>query len=142
MKGFEQLTVADIERRNLKISEVKKPKYGNTKFFFDGHMFDSKKEAARWGELKLLEKAGHIARLKRQQSFELVTVHTDIRGNIWEPIQSVIVVAHWIADFTYDELSVEKTQFVAEDVKGHKTAGYKAKKRHFEAQYGIQIRET
>ena len=47
-------------------------KYHNRKYSADGEVFDSKKEYQRWQELKLLEKAGEIAELRRQVPFELL----------------------------------------------------------------------
>lgn len=138
-RGWESATLSDVKNRQS--AGLKPSKYRNVKTVVDGITFDSAKEAKRYQELVLLERAGKIARLKRQQSFELITIQTNLRGDA-VALDRVMVVAHWIADFTYDELSAEKTQFVVEDVKGLRTAGYKAKKRHFEAQYGIEIRET
>lgn len=48
------------------------PKYHNRKTVLDGMTFDSAAEAARWRELTLLEKAGHIRDLQRQVPIELV----------------------------------------------------------------------
>lgn len=45
------------------------PKYHNIKTTVDGIEFDSKLEAKRYGELKLLLKAGQIKSFKRQPSF-------------------------------------------------------------------------
>ncbi|MCL2223606.1 MAG: DUF1064 domain-containing protein [Defluviitaleaceae bacterium] len=47
-------------------------KYGNQKTTLDGHTFDSKAEALRYHELKLLEKAGEILQLELQPKFTLV----------------------------------------------------------------------
>jgi len=47
-------------------------KYGNTKTVLDGHTFDSKAEAKRYQELKLLEKAQEIFNLELQPKFTLV----------------------------------------------------------------------
>lgn len=47
-------------------------KYRNKKVEVDGILFDSKKEANRYMELKLLEKAGEITDLKRQVRYELI----------------------------------------------------------------------
>ena len=41
-------------------------KYHNIKTVINGERFDSKKEAARWQELLLLQRAGKISRLNRQ----------------------------------------------------------------------------
>ncbi len=47
-------------------------KYGNRKVVVDGITFDSKKEAQRYTELKLLEKTGKITGLQLQREFELI----------------------------------------------------------------------
>ena len=47
-------------------------KYGNKKTVVDGITFDSRKEAKRYQELKLLEKAGEIKDLRRQVKYELI----------------------------------------------------------------------
>lgn len=41
-------------------------KYRNNKVEYDGIIFDSKKEAKRYAELKLLERTGRIKELRRQ----------------------------------------------------------------------------
>ena len=47
-------------------------KYGARKTIVDGITFDSKKEANRYRELKLLEDAGEIEKLKMQVAFEQI----------------------------------------------------------------------
>ena len=47
-------------------------KYRNEKVIVDGISFDSKKEAARYRELKMLERSGAISGLKMQVPFELI----------------------------------------------------------------------
>lgn len=51
---------------------MRRRKYGNTKITVDGIQFDSKREAARYQELKLLERAGVISFLQRQTKFQLI----------------------------------------------------------------------
>lgn len=51
---------------------MRRRKYGNTKIMVDGIQFDSKREAARYRELKLLERAGVISFLQRQTKFQLI----------------------------------------------------------------------
>ena len=53
-------------------------------------------------------------------------------------IVSGITIGHYVADFEYLEGDVR----IVEDVKGMKTPLYRWKKKHFEAQYGLKIRET
>ena len=47
-------------------------KYHNTKVTTADGTFDSMKELHRWSELKLMERAGLISGLARQQRFELI----------------------------------------------------------------------
>jgi hypothetical protein len=95
----------------------------------DGIRFASQKEARRYVELKLLDKAGVIDGLILQPRFELCTWHGD---HSRAPFVGV-----YVADFEY----FEKGKRVVEDVKGFKTPLYKWKKKHVEAQYGIRIVE-
>ena len=102
-------------------------KYHNKKTEIDGIRFDSKKEAERYCELKLLLKAGAIKHLKLQPRFLLQPMfYCD--GNWNRKLE-------YIADFQYEEGS--KT--VVEDVKGLKTDVYKIKKKLFLYKYGDQI---
>lgn len=95
-------------------------KYGAKRTEVDGISFASRKEARRYSELKLLERAGKIENLRRQVRFALV--------------QTVV----YIADFQY----VENGEVVVEDVKGYRTAEYKKKRRLMIEQHGIEIKET
>ncbi len=109
----------------------KPSKYKAVKVTVDGHTFDSKKEAARYAELKLLEKAGAIDALVLQPSYAL-----EVNGE---------TIGYYFGDFKYGEPVPGKPGVwhnVIEDVKGVRTPLYRWKKKHFEAQYGIQIRET
>ena len=47
-------------------------KYNNRKIEVDGMVFDSKKEASRYEELLLLQKAGAISGLRRQVRYVLI----------------------------------------------------------------------
>ena len=96
----------------------------------DGIKFPSKREAKRWGELRLLEKAGKITGLRRQVPFNLVVC--------LEGPGTRTTIGKYIADFVY----FEDRKPVVEDCKGFRTALYRRSKKHMEAQYGIQIRET
>lgn len=100
-------------------------KYNARKVEIDGFVFDSKAEARRYSELKLLEKAGRIRRLELQPKFEIKVDEKHI--------------ANYFADFRYYDPDFG---FVVEDVKGVRTAVYKLKKRLVEAIYGIKITEV
>lgn len=101
-------------------------KYGNQKTEADGHLFDSKAEAARYLELKHMMLAGLIANLELQPKYELSVKN--------------IKIGTYTADFRYQDL--EQGIQVVEDVKSVETAKaqlFRWKKRHMMAQYGIEI---
>ncbi|HYE82671.1 MAG TPA: DUF1064 domain-containing protein [Clostridia bacterium] len=63
-----------LRRRGIeppKPEKKKRPKYGNKIVYIDGNMFRSMKEAARYGELKLLKLAGEILGFILQPKFIL-----------------------------------------------------------------------
>lgn len=106
-------------------------KYGNRKVTADGHTFDSRKEYRRFCELRLLEKAGEVADLRRQVRFELLPAQR-IDGKVVE--RSVT----YIADFTY----TENGQTVVEDTKGIRTKEYILKRKMMLFFHGIVIKEV
>ena len=120
------LTAADL-------SGKRRQKYGAKPVTVDNIRFASTKEAKRYGELKLLEKAGEIADLQLQCPFPLAVWQMDFSADLEE-------IGEYVADFTYHD--IQKNERVVEDVKGFKTPLYRWKKKHVEAQYGIEIREV
>lgn len=106
-------------------------KYGNRKVTADGQTFDSRKEYRRFCELRLLEKAGEVADLRRQVRFELLPAQR-IDGKVVE--RSVT----YIADFTY----TENGQTVVEDTKGVRTKEYILKRKMMLFFHGIVIKEV
>lgn len=98
----------------------------------DGIVFDSKKEAKRYAELKILALAGEISDLQLQPEFRLWVSPIDRKGNLQD-------CGAYRADFLYMGRSGE---IVVEDVKGMKTPLYKLKRKLVEAIYGITILET
>lgn len=103
---------------------ARRSKFGAVRTEVDGVTFASKAEARRYGELKLLWKAGTLATLELQPSFDLIV--------------SGVKVGRYVADFSYHKPDGE---LVVEDVKGMPTPVYKLKKRLVAALYGIQIQE-
>lgn len=102
-------------------------KYGNIKITTsDGITHDSIKEANRWCELKLLERAGRIQHLQRQVKYALI------------PKQDGEKAVEYIADFVYRE----NGNLVVEDVKGKKTKDYIIKRKLMLWVHGIKIKET
>lgn len=108
-------------------------KYGNKKITVDGITFDSKKEYNRWYELKLLERAGEISNLKRQEKFQIIPTQKDSQGKVIErPV-------YYIADFTYTDNRTG--ELVVEDTKGFKTPEYIIKRKAMLYWNSIRIRE-
>ena len=123
-------------------------KYLNHKTVIDGIQFDSKKEAQRYQQLKLLERAGEISNLKRQVKYELIPAQY-IDGKCVERSVS------YVSDFEYDEKvqfrnrtvmldrhDVTATQHIVEDCKGMRTQEYIIKRKLMLKVHGIRIRET
>lgn len=109
-------------------------KYNNKKVTVNGQVFDSKKEANRYKELLLLEKAGEIQDLRTQVKFKLIPAQRDeATGKVIERECS------YKADFVYYE---EDGETVVEDVKGFRTKEYIIKRKLMLYQYGIRIREV
>ena len=104
---------------------MRRSKYSARKTEIDGVLFDSKKEANRYCELKLLEKGKVISNLELQPKFELAEGFR-YQGKKYQAI-------NYIADFKYvEENGIE----VIEDVKGMKTDVYNIKKKLFLLRYG------
>lgn len=108
-------------------------KYGNHKITYAGEVFDSKKEFARYNELKILEKAKKITNLRRQVKYELIPSQKDDRGKVIE--RAVI----YVADFVYFDLEAYKE--VVEDTKGFRTKDYILKRKMMLFLKGIRIKE-
>lgn len=104
--------------------KIAQSKYRNVKTVVDGMQFDSKKEAARYGQLKLLQRAGKISDLRLQPKFDIVVCGTKI--------------CKYIADFEYIENGIA----IVEDVKGKRTREYILKKKLVKAVLKIDILET
>ena len=110
----------------------KQNKYKNKKVVVDGIKFDSKKEANRYLELKLMEDNDYIKDLELQKKFELIPKY-EINGR-------KVRAMNYICDFYYYDVLNKK--YIVEDVKGMKTQVYKLKKKMFEYKYKIEIIET
>jgi hypothetical protein len=119
-----------------------KSKYRAVPTEVDGIRFASKKEAKRYAELKLLERAGKIFRLRLQPRFRLCPWTTLREGD--GEAAAVPHLGYYVADFAYcnqkDCMCVYGCQ--VEDAKGFKTPLYKWKKKHVELQYRLTVREV
>ena len=107
-------------------------KFNARKTAVDGFTFDSKREARRYQELKLMERAGAIRGLQRQVRYELIQAF-DCDGKHYRPTA-------YIADFVYTDAKTGKK--IVEDCKGFRTDIYRLKAKLFAARYGVSILET
>jgi hypothetical protein len=106
-------------------------KYGAQRVEVDGIVFDSKKEARRYRQLKVLAQMGLISDLKLQPVFELQPAFTDAAG-----VRHLAIT--YRADFQY----TEDGRLVIEDAKGVETEVFKLKKKLFLYRYEIDLRIT
>lgn len=131
-------------------------KLGNKKCVVDGIEFDSRREAARYRELKLLERAGKITDLCLQVRYELIPAAFEEvpTGEVYkrgerkgEPKYKRVCVEHgvdYIADFVY----LEDGNTVVEDAKGYRdpeSATYKVfvlKRKLMLYLHGIRVKEV
>lgn len=105
-------------------------KYHNRHTIVNGCSFDSKREAKRYQELLLMERAGAIENLQKQVVFPLIPSQR-VNGRVVER------KCDYRADFTY----YEDGQLVVEDVKGFRTPDYIIKRKLMLYVHGIRIRE-
>lgn len=108
-------------------------KYRNATTVIDGEVFDSKKEAARWQELKLLERAHEISNLRRQVVYELLPNQYSADGK-----KLLERAVRYVADFVYEE----NGKTVVEDAKGVRTVAYILKRKLMLFIHGIRIKEV
>lgn len=111
-------------------------KYRNQRIIVDGELFDSKKEALRWRQLKSLEKIKAISDLQRQVKYTLIPAQKDEAGKTIEHKCS------YIADFVYKQ----NGQTIVEDVKGYRKGTaydvFTIKRKLMLEKYGIRVKEV
>ncbi|GHC52471.1 hypothetical protein GCM10010096_25730 [Alcaligenes pakistanensis] len=110
-----------------------KRKYGNRKVVLNGIRFDSLREAERYSQLKLLERAGQITGLELQPRFELIPKQ---RRDDGRPERA----CEYVADFRYTDARTGKQ--VIEDAKGMRTRDYIIKRKLLLQVHGISVREV
>lgn len=122
-------------------------KYHNRKVITsDGIEHASQKEANRWCELKLLERAGKILDLDRQVKFTLIPAQyeyefeavTKAKGKMPKG-KLVERECSYVADFVY--IDAESGNLVVEDTKGFKTKEYVIKRKLMLYAHHIKIKE-
>ena len=105
-------------------------KYGAKKTLVGDINFDSKKEAGRWMELQLLERAGVISELQRQVKIDLMGQHGPLLTRTGRKMR-----------FTVDFAYTEKGAVIYEDVKGYATRDYEVRVAAARAM-GLEVKET
>jgi len=120
----DRLTIAEYREQlaNKGTKTGKRSKYNAKRTIVENITFDSQKEANRYQQLKLLQKAGEIGEIVIQYSFTLPG------GIIYR------------CDFLYYDRNSKA--FVVEDCKGFRTQEYKLKKKLMKECLGIEIMET
>jgi hypothetical protein len=113
-------------------------KYHSKKLLYDGILFDSRKEARRYAQLKQLEKAGEIRGLQTQVEYELIpSIYEEVetgeyykRGeNKGKPKVKRQLLEHgvkYVADFVYTD---KEGRLIVEDAKGFRTPEYVLKRK-------------
>lgn len=97
--------------------------------------FDSKKEAAYYDQLCVLQMAGVVRNIRLQVQFLLKPAYTD--GKTGERFRAI----SYLADFTFEKLNDNIWEYHIVDVKGRKTKDY-ALKRKIMADMGHIIEEA
>lgn len=120
-------------------------KYQAIKTCVGGIEFDSRKEARRYQELLLLERAGVISSLRRQVKYILIPSQYETlerygkNGQRLKDGQKLIEKeCAYIADFVY----IENGNEIVEDTKGVKTKDYIIKRKLLLWVHGIRIKEV
>lgn len=130
----------ELLRRNPQLLELaenasKPNKYHAKKTEIGGIIYDSKKEANRYQELLIMERAGQIKSLRRQVKYELQEGFIGISGKLVRPIC-------YVADADY----YEGDRHIVEDTKSpatRKIKSYQIKRKMFEKRYSdIEFREV
>ena len=103
-------------------------KYRNIPTELDGYRFDSKREAARYAELKLLQQAGEIQHLKVHPRYEIIEGY--FIGEEW------IRPTYYEGDFEY----FDGEAFITEDIKGVETQLFRLKAKLFRKRYPQELR--
>ena len=122
--------------KEILMQQARETKYRSRKITVDGITFDSVKEANRYQELRMLERAGEIRDLQRQVPFVVIPTQRDENGKLIEK------EVCYVADFTYIEKG--KLTRTVEDVKSEatRTREYIIKRKLMLYRNGIRIREV
>lgn len=125
-------------------------KYGAKKIEIDGEIFDSKREAKRWQELKIRQDLGQISDLRRQVKFVVIPAQREpdridysksSRGRF---VSGKLIEREcaYIADFVYQQ----DGKTVVEDAKGYRDGTaysvFVIKRKLMLREFGIRVKEV
>ncbi len=120
-------------------------KYQAIKTVVNGIEFDSRKEARRYQELLLLERAGVIQYLRMQVKFVIIPAQYETierygkNGQRLKDGQKLLEKeCSYVADFVYEENGEQ----IVEDTKGVKTKDYIIKRKLMLYIHGIRVKEV
>lgn len=120
-------------------------KYQALKCYVNGIEFDSRKEARRYQELLLLQRAKEISNLRMQVKYVLVPAQYETcerygkNGQRLKDGKRLLEKeCAYIADFVYEENGNE----IVEDTKGIKTKDYIIKRKLMLFIHGIRVKEV
>ena len=127
---------------------MRRRKYANTKTEVDGILFDSKKEASYYIELKHRRLSGEITNLRLQVRYEILPSVKEEEIKQLKTKQKIVErcvqrPTYYVADFVYT--NPETGQDVVVDVKSkatHKDKVFRLKKKMMRALLGINVIEV
>ena len=130
-----------MTRWNTGFPGIRRRKYGNAKVEVDGRFFDSRKEANRYIELLIMQRAGKISNLRTQVKFILIPDQREPQQDgSKKPGKIIERECAYLADFVYEDLE-DGGKTVVEDTKGFRTKDYIIKRKLMLERFGIRIRE-
>ena len=121
-------------------------KYNNKKVTVDGIVFDSKREASRYSELIMQQRAGEIRGLQRQVRYLLIPGQREVSNEVYKggekkgqrkPGRLLEKEVTYIADFVY----YKDGELIVEDTKGFRTKDYIIKRKLMLYVHHIRIKE-
>lgn len=107
-------------------------KYHSRKVTLDGIEFDSHREARRYRDLSLLQRAGEISDLRTQVKYTLVPAQKKPSGGTERAVT-------YTADFVYRDKAGRE---IVEDAKGVRTQQYIIRRKLMLFVHGIEVREV
>lgn len=124
-----QWKIARSTKPGVRLSSAGTAKYRNK----PTNGYDSKKEARRAAELKLMQRLGKIKNLKEQVRYELIPKALAPDGSVLEK------ACFYVCDFQYEfpDGSVR-----LEDAKGFRTPLFVLKKKIMRFRYGLEVVEV